>query len=171
MSAARSVLLILIIDALGCAYATPAVHIPASIPISREALELTEVIVTKDDQPVEAELAREVRAEAAELLEDAVGATQKNGRMLVRVDLEWKYDVYDAMQEDGFAFFALLISPLGSAIGRERVSAEVIIEAGGKTFVGRGTGEKIGSIYASPRRRALATALDRALADSSEHHR
>ncbi len=161
---------LLLLNLAACAYATPAVHIPESLPIAPAHLELEDVIVMDGDRPADAALASEVRGQTAEILERALGARSggaaQRAKVSVRVDLEWKYDIYDAMREDGIAVVAWLPATLGVAIGRQRVSAEVTVEVGDRTFVGHGTGEKIGSIYASPRRRALATALDQALAES-----
>ena len=55
----------------------------------------------------------------------------------------------------------------GMTYESETVSVDVAITArDGRTLVGHATAEKAGSLFAKARRRAIAAALDRALADA-----
>jgi hypothetical protein len=47
------------------------------------------------------------------------------------------------------------------------LSVDITITRDGRTFVGHGSADKRGSIYAPARKRALAVALDQALASAS----
>ena len=94
-------------------------------------------------------------------------AASGRARVRVRIDLERRSSIYDAMRKDGIAFVALLGAPLGLVIDNEKLSVDLTVESAGRTFTGHGAAEKLGSLYAPARRRALAVALDRALADAS----
>jgi hypothetical protein len=85
----------------------------------------------------------------------------------VHVSLDDHRDIEDAMSEDGLAAIALLGAPFGMVMGREEVTVEVTLDTGEATFVGRASASKLGSVYAHARRRALAAALDQALARAS----
>lgn len=62
----------------------------------------------------------------------------------------------------------ILPLPLGLTYEQAKLSVdvEVEVERNGQTFRGRGAAEKMGGSYAPARRRALAVALDRALASA-----
>lgn len=85
-----------------------------------------------------------------------------------RVVIEDESSIDDAMKHDGLAAVALLAAPFGFVMSRARVSVDVTIERDGKTLVGHGTAERLGSIYAPARKRAIAVALERAIANASE---
>jgi hypothetical protein len=85
----------------------------------------------------------------------------------VRVVLEERRGIDDAIYEDGIAVIAYLPALFGAYTGRERLSVDITLETGGSSFRGSGSAEKLGSLYAPARRRALAVALDNALADAS----
>jgi hypothetical protein len=55
-------------------------------------------------------------------------------------------------------------APFGLVLERERLAVELRMDVGGKTLVGRGAANELGSLYSSARRKALAVALRRALA-------
>lgn len=61
----------------------------------------------------------------------------------------------------------LFMMPLGFTIEEQSASVDVSLDVGGRNDVGHGSARKRGSIYASARRRALAAALDAALADAA----
>lgn len=161
--------------AVGCAYATPAVHLPGAIPaIAPQAIDLVEVTVIDGKNDIGPEVTADVRKQVTEILAKAARARGGAGapaRVRVHITLEERGDIYDAMRKDGIAVIGLLYAPFGLVIGREKLSVDVALETGGRAFTGHGTGDKMGSIYAPARRRALAAALDKALADASKARR
>jgi hypothetical protein len=151
-----------------CAYRTPAVDVPDTVPpIAARELAIDTVTVTDAGQEVAPEVALDVRCEVSRLILGAVrerGAQAGRARVDVRVDLESGRSVYDSMREDGLAAITLLGAPFGLVMARQELAVEVTIHAPGSTLIGRGRASRLGSIYAPARRRALAAALDQALA-------
>jgi hypothetical protein len=166
-----SSLVVIAASSLGCAYRTPSAHVPAPIaPLDPKTLELTDFTVVEGAHDASPELAAKLRQEAAEILAVAAapGAVSgKPSRVHVHVDVERRRDIFDTMREDGMAAMVLFVLPLGVDMGRARVSVDVTVDTGGRTYKGHGTGDKLGSIYARPLRRALAVALDDALSHAS----
>ncbi|MBI5537498.1 MAG: hypothetical protein HY898_32545 [Deltaproteobacteria bacterium] len=157
--------------AAGCAYRTPTVHVPAPMPaLSPAALDVSVTTVNADQKQIEPAVADEVHRQASAILLKAARARGAEGapaRVRVQVRLEDSYGISDSMRQDGCAVFAYAFAPLGQVTDREKLSVEVAVETGGRTYTGRGRADKMGGIYASARRRALAAALDEALADAS----
>jgi hypothetical protein len=159
----------------GCTYRTPDVHLPAAFPGFRaDALELSSVVVHAHGQEVSSETAFNVRRTVREMLVDAASdrATSSQAtRVTVRVDVQRSEDwVYNAGRTDGCGAVPFVFAaPTGTKIEDEALSVEVEIETNGRHFWGRGDAHKDGSLYAPARRRALAVALDEALANAAKH--
>ena len=156
----------------GCAYRTPAVALRDPIPaLAPCAIDVDEVVVVSKngDPPPAADV---IRRETGEILADAAearGVTGAPARVDIRVEVAERNGFEQALAEDGFAVFGLPTVALGLAVQRAEVSVEVTLQARGRTFSGRGAATRRGSIYASARRRALAVALDEALADAARN--
>jgi hypothetical protein len=72
-----------------------------------------------------------------------------------------------ALSHDGFAIFGMWPILFGMTHESETVSVDVEIAArDGRTLVGHATAEKAGSPFSNARRRAIAAALNPALADA-----
>jgi hypothetical protein len=141
----------------GCAYRTPPVHAPDALPI-----EVAEVTAS---DPAAAE---ELRHDTESILARATkGRAGEPARVRVHVMLEDEYNWVDAaMRKDGMALFGAWPVLFGMTTARQDVSVDVTVEMRGCTLWGHGSARREGGIYAPARRRALAVALDRALADA-----
>jgi hypothetical protein len=137
------------------------------------ALDVNDVTVIDAQGPVDDATVAGVRAEAAQILAKAARArpapAAEGGAVVhAHVTLEQHEHFFEnALRQDGFAIFGMWPVPLGMVVDRQKLSVDVEVERNGRTFRGHGTAEKDGSIYAPARRRALAVALDRALADAT----
>ena len=124
----------------GCAFRTPRVNAPVA----------NEVTVEADDD--------ELRADAEEILRRT---PKRAGTMHVKiVTIEEANGFTRALHQDGFAVFAAPVRLFGVTHERAKIAVDVITPEG-ETHA---CAEKDGSIYAPARKRALAVALDRALA-------
>ncbi|CAN5913625.1 hypothetical protein BH11MYX4_BH11MYX4_62170 [soil metagenome] len=166
--------LVLLALVTGCAYRTPAAHLPAALPaVAPGALDVSDVTVVDANGPIDDATVAGVREEAAAILvkaaKERVGPAAGGGAVVhAHVTLEERRNfVESALRQDGIAAFGLWPVPLGMVIGQQRLTVDVEVERNGRTFRGHGSAEKMGSIYAPARRRALAVALDRALADAT----
>jgi hypothetical protein len=155
----------------GCAYRTPPTHVPHrladAVPASVAPGDVTVVDATGDVDP---ETVASVRQDTARILArtDPRGRTiARDARMSVHVELLDRRDASDSLREDGFAIFGLWPVVFGMICERQKLAVDVTIEHGGQRLVGHGTAEKLGGIYAPARRRALAVALDEALANAA----
>jgi len=157
--------------AAGCAYATPTTHIPPAIPaLDPCTLDVTDVTVVDRAHGGDPEVAADVRHDTALILLRAAkrrGGESGPSRVSVRVELVETRSIMDSVAVDGMAIFALVPAPLGTVTGRERLEVDLTVYVGGRTFVGHGSANKLGSIYAPALKRALAVALDEAFADAS----
>ena len=166
----RAHALAMVLVFVGCAYRTPTVHLPSSLPRTR--VELAGVDVTQRGKAVDAKTAGQVGRWTGEILAKAAArrgvSTAPGGvRVQVQVDLvDQDRFAQRALAQDGFAVFGMIGIPFGQDYEGEKVSVQVTAEWDGRTVTGHGTAEKWGSIYAPARRRALAVALDQALADA-----
>lgn len=144
-----------------CAYRTPPVHAPSELP----GFEVTDVTVvdhvgTGDD------------AKVKERTLDLLGHAAKPGaaRASVRVSIaDHEDNIYSrSLSQDGCAVLGMVGVPAGQIIDRESVVVDVsIVEPDGTTHRGWAVAEKYGSLYAPASKRALAAALDKALADAA----
>jgi hypothetical protein len=155
----------------GCAYATPTTHIPAAMPaIDPYSFDVTGVTVVDHSHGGDPEVAADVRHETAIILLRAAkrrGGESGPTRVTVNVELIEKSDIRDALAHDGIAIFGFWPVPFGMVTGRERLKVDVTVFTNGRSFVGHGSANRIGSIYAPALRRSLAVALDEALADAA----
>lgn len=159
---------------LGCAYRTPDVHIPVSLPaIDPARIDVEKVTVVDEARgapPVDDAVVRDLRKDTLDVLTKAVSA---HGDRDVHsgVAAKAKVDVHlyahggldTAVKEDGCAAVGYAGAPAGQDIGWEQIGVDITLDVEGQTYRGHGSAEKAGSIYAEARRRALAVALDRAL--------
>jgi hypothetical protein len=160
-----------------CAYATPSVHVPESVPpLSVTELNAAEITVVDPKNGVDRETEGEVRNQTASILSRArrpPGTSAGATRMLVRVELvEHEQNIYAAsLHQDGCAIVGMAGVPVGQIVDRENLLVDVTLQdaQAGLTYKGRASANEYGSIYAHARRRALARALDRALADAASH--
>ncbi len=159
---------------IGCTYATPKVDVPAQVPaFSPCQLELAEVTVKNKDKAVPSEVTHYVHAATRDILAEASrarGGGAGAAKLRVHVDLEDEVDYMATVgAHDGCAAVPLLVAaPAGANIESSKLSVDVDLEAGGRRFQGHGEADKAGSLYVDARRRALAVALDRALADATK---
>lgn len=138
----------------GCAYRTPEINVPTSLHDGREATVHVDVRGVDD--------ARAVQAETERLLAGVGGVVHAH----VTIEETNRYALR-ALSEDGVAVFGLWPVAFGMTYESETVDVDIEIEVGGRTVRGHGQAEKDGSLYASARRRALAAALNSALAHAS----
>ncbi|MDI3288562.1 hypothetical protein [Polyangium sp. 15x6] len=163
-------LLAVALGAAGCAYRAPPTHVPPSLAFSAADLDVDEIVIVDHDPTRETQSPADTWQDTVQILGKAARsgpATAGRARVRVRIDLERRSSIYDAMRKDGIAFMGMLGALFGLVIDNEKLSVDVTVERDGRTFKGHGSAEKLGSMYAPARRRALAVALDRALADAS----
>lgn len=143
-----------------CSYRTPTVRVPSELPSTTTASELT-VSVTERGQAHELSDYDLNRAMSwtNEILRDE--GTHPPGRTAVRIDIE---DRVAWMQYCGPMCLVPVLA--GVNAGRVTLSVELDVDAGGRRYRGRGHATRSGSLYANAFKRALAVALDRALADA-----
>ena len=164
----RNVLVMALVT--GCAFRTPKVVMPASIPaIAAAELDVADVTFTDPEGASDPETTAAARCDITSILIRAAKArpaTTGAARFRVRVVLQDRHDIYDSMRVDGLAVIGFLFAPFGMVLEREHLSVELTLESGGQTLVGHGSANESGSIYVSARRKALAIALRRALTDA-----
>ncbi len=154
--------------ASGCAYQTPPVRAPERM--SAGPLTAAAVDVVGGDEAIAREVGDEVKADVADMLARAVPAdagTPTPVRVRVRI-LADRMVLEEALRQDGFAGIGLAGFFLGQVTDEARVEVGVWFDVLGRTRAGHAVVSKEGSVYAPARRRALAAALDLALARASE---
>jgi hypothetical protein len=116
----------------------------------------------------------DVRVKTAKILADAARKSRSgDGPAVVRVKVSLGEYVNDSgryVAEMALGFW-LLAAPAGLTYDRQALSVDLAVTRGGRTFSGHGEAESRGGLYAPARKRALALALDRALADAARHER
>lgn len=173
--ARRSLPALVAVFSAGCAFRTPTPELPEELAGSRRGpaqLDVTEVAVADSAGEVDAETKAAVRAQTVKILQDAARKSSTGGASaLVRVSVvldEHQDYAASAMATDGLAVFAwFLLAPAGVTFDRQSLSVEVEVDSEGRRFVGSGRADMEGSVYAPARKRALAVALSRALADAA----
>jgi hypothetical protein len=158
--------------AAGCAYRTPPVHFARSIELAPEHLDVSTIAVLRDGStPPEREV-EEIDRWATEILQTAArergSRDDAPARVWLRVEVEpqWHPPGMDPLSA-GVVMIALA---LGLAPECREVSVVLELESQGRLAGGRGSGRACGGIYAPARRRALALALDDALAEVDASH-
>jgi hypothetical protein len=173
----QHVLLILALPIAGCAFRTPTPAVPRAIAgdAARPArLEVSSVEVVTAAGAADAETAADVRAQTRKILADAARKSATGdgpAKVGVTVSLG-KYEDYvaHAIRQDGMALiFWGMAAPSGLTCDRQALSVDVVVTHDGRRFFGHGEADKEGSIYAPARKRALAVALDHALADAAKY--
>ena len=147
---------------VGCAFRTPAVHVPEAMPpVTAGALDVSVTVVGAYD------IAR-VRRHTTELLARAAASDRREGGGPAIVHVRVAIEPHPSMSlERAYLPLVLWMLPFGFVTTHERVAIDVIVQAGEHRFTGRGTADVWGSLYSPPLRRALAVALDRALASAA----
>ena len=159
----------------GCAFRTPTPSIPPSLAGDAAPpahVTVAAVAVTSTEGELDIETRDAVRAQTEKILVDAARKNATGGQApVVRADVELGvFEDYAAaaMARDGMAVFSyFLLAPAGVAFERQRLTVHLQVERDGRRFHGTGTADKQGSIYAPARKRALAVAIDNALADAA----
>lgn len=155
----------------GCVYRTPKAHLPASLPsVAASELCIAGITVEDAEGPLDPQKEAAVQGEAGSILTKAIqsrGGEAGPGRVSAHVRLGVTGSIDDSVRKDGIAAMAYLYAPFGLVIERQEVDVDVTLQTRGRSFTGHGHADRLGSIYAHARRRALAVALDRALADAS----
>jgi hypothetical protein len=152
-----------------CVYRTPEAHIPASLPPLDQA-DLHVVVETTrlDGVAVAPHEASAVQQEVESLLAEALrsrGTTGgQAGGVVVRVTLGPYWSYRDCLAQDGMCALGLVGVPLGLVIESQQVRVDVSVATNERTLRGHGSADRDGSIYSAARKRALAVALDQALA-------
>jgi hypothetical protein len=174
---ARSLLPVLSLVASGCAFQTPTPNLPPAIAGEGRPpaqLEVASVDVVSTKGTLDPEVAGEVRARTAKIFADAARKSRSgDGAAVVRVKVslgEYVDDTGRYIANMALGFW-LLAAPAGLAYDRQALSVDLTVTRGGRTFSGHGEAESRGGLYAPARKRALALALDRALADAARHER
>lgn len=152
----------------GCTYRAASVHLPE--PMRAVAPDVANVQVAvagggSTDDPNE----RDVAATTADIVSRSIAKEASGGApAVVHVDVDLgEYRYFFRGVKDGMGIATIMLAALGGLkLDRRSLAVTVRFESNGKTFVGRGSATKDGSIYASAERRALAVALDQALADA-----
>ncbi len=154
---------------VGCAYRTPRVDAPRSLP----PLVVGDVWVDDGLEPAPADVTSSVREDVGQILAKASkDRTSENGvsPVTVRVQLGAREDyIANAGRVDGCgaASYALTV-PAGTKTDSDSVWVAVAFTSGGRSYQGYGVGTKAGSVYVPARRRALAVALNDALARAAQ---
>lgn len=159
--------------AMACTYRTPDVHYPEGLPaIDPARLALTKVTVYDEGRGAavtEPDTVGEVQRDLDEVFAKAVrkrGTTGSDAKAKINVRLFAHGGMSDAVSRDGCAAVGYVTTPSGQATEWEELAVDLTLDVEGRTYRGTGRAEKIGSIYVDARRRALATALDIALAQA-----
>ena len=151
----------------GCAYRTPETRVPDTFGGRARAVEVT--LVDAEGREIAGESSTQVRADADAILARAGrGQFGPDAVVHARVELGFRYDLMRTVGRCGLSCAPVAFPVLaGMDMEEEARVVDVVVEAGGRTFVGHGEADKGGSLYARARKRALAVALDRALADAA----
>jgi hypothetical protein len=174
----RGLLLVLSLGATACAFRTPAVTVPPAIagdgqPPARVTVAWVHVDSTAGK--VDRETDDDIQDRTIRILEEAAKKSRTGdgpAEFRVKVVLGPEQRDLPRLRNDGIALMPLLPLFLAGVIyERQSVAVSVAIRRDGHTFTGRGEAWKDGSLYASARTRALAVALDRALADAARTER
>jgi hypothetical protein len=163
----------------GCAYGTPTPRFSTSVPrFSSVDVEASEVVLHDDGADLAPEEATTARQELADLFEASTRPrpeTPTPARFRAKVTLDSKKGVI-YMAFGGCAVAGLVIlAPatcglyfvLGGVGSARTAHVEVALETPQGVVVGEGDGYGSGGLYANARRRALAEALERAMANAA----
>lgn len=150
----------------GCSFRTPVVHVPASLGASALHVE-PDVRVVDATGKLDAQEIDDLRSavrRAAESASSCSGAQATLATIMVEVEVVEHHSLRETMREDGLAALTWLAAPFGGPTAREGVLVDITVGAGPDAPHARGAATAYGGIYASARRKAVARALDQALA-------
>jgi hypothetical protein len=177
MSARRMlhVLPILGLSITGCAFrtATPAVPAqiagdsrpPAHLEVSSVDVVTTGPVTTPKAYDIPS-LTRKILAYAARRSRTGDGPATVSVEVTLGKYGSWLPD----LEHDGIVLMPLLpVFLAGVVFEHQALRVDLVVTREGQRFLGHGKAEKAGSLYAPALKRALAVALDRALADASGH--
>ncbi len=175
--------LLLASSTAACVYRTPQAHVPVAIP-AFSAIDVegsTTEVTTAEGLALKPDADQKIRRDLAEALaaagkrrgasdEQAAQAGERGkARFHAHVHIQEEIPWDAAINKDGIAVVSLIAFPFGIINTRERLTVDVTVESGGWAFTGHGAADKFGSLYSPALKRALAVALDQALADASAH--
>jgi hypothetical protein len=147
----------LVIATLGtaCAYRIPDVHVPADF--SSAVVDAS--VVYANGQDVEPDVQADYRREIQDLLKASGGprVASVHARVVIR-----SYSSVFQFGPIAVLYFPFMFAGAQTHFGT--ISIDLTVESEGQVFEGHGEASDGGGIYASPRRRVLAIALDQALA-------
>jgi hypothetical protein len=173
----RRLLPLLSLATPGCVFSTPTPSVPPAIAGEGRPpaqLEVAGVDVVSTDGTSDPETVADVRARTAKILADAARKSRSGdgpAAVRVRVSLGEHVDYFGRfLAEMDFGIW-LFGAPAGLVYNRQALAVDLSVTRGGRTFSGHGEAERWGGLYAPARKRALAAALDRALADAARHER
>jgi hypothetical protein len=153
-----------------CAYRIPRVemdsHLPAIGPHEME----TYIDVDDRTKTLDEEDTANVRKKTDELLRSAAAKRQGHEHAVVRAHVVIQDEINgfeQALHQDGCALVGAPGLLTGVKYTAARVAVDVTIVGEGGTWTARGVAMKEGSVYAPARKRALAAALNEALANAS----
>jgi hypothetical protein len=156
----------------GCAYRVPVPQEAERVPsVAADDLMAATVTVSDGTQSLASADVLDIAAHTRELLASAVeeaaaGSSSARVTVVIAIDESHSY-AESALSQDGIAIFGLLPALFGMVIEEATISADVTFEKGGLVYHGHETAALEGSLFARARRRALAAALDRALASAT----
>ena len=165
------------IAATGCAFRTPTPDVPSVIGGDEQdapsKVDVARVAVSSRVLTLDTDEIANVREETAKILRDAAAKADSGGaQLIVRADVDlgaYRDYASESMRDDGMAVFGwLFMWPAGTQFEQQALTVTLTIERDGRTFRGLGAADVGGSVYAPARKRALAIAIDRALADAAE---
>jgi hypothetical protein len=170
----RAPVLPLVFAALGtaaCVYGTPPVQFPEPVPeFSSVRVDPGAVtMVWRDGVAADPDLVEACREEIESLLSEAAARRPGSGRAAGTANVRVRVVIIGNRNylELGPVVFPFVF--FGAATGSASITADVTLESSGRTFTGHGEAIEVdGGLYGSPRRRALAVVLDRALARATE---
>jgi hypothetical protein len=157
----------------GCAFRTPTPNLPPAIvgygrPPAQ--IEVASVDVASTKGPLDPVVADEVRTRTMKILSDAARKSRSgDGPAVVHVKVslgEYRNDVGKYLANMSIGFW-LLGAPAGLTYDKQSLSVDLDVTRNGRSFAGHGEGECWGGLYAPARKRAIAVALDRALANAA----
>jgi hypothetical protein len=153
-----------------CAYRVPEPVAPATIPAVASADVRGAVVEVSDSsKQLDAKDVLQMKQDAAVLLDGALRDGGHEGATRVRIEVdvvEHQNHAENALAQDGFAIFGLWPALFGMVVDEATVTADVTIDHGGQSLRGSGKANRRGSLIAHARKRALAVAIDQALANA-----
>jgi hypothetical protein len=162
---ARGLAAVMGVVAVGCAYRTPAAHFPPSLPqFAVSDRDLRVEVVSDGHARLEARGANGYRPWVIDILSDAkrARAASTPARVTVRVT-----PVNEDYWMKACPVVCLFPALAGVSSGYATVAVDVTIETDQRRYFGHGSATRSGGLYAPADKRALAAAIDHALAQAA----